>query len=117
MPLYPATKLTNTLVGADAGYWVPSPSAGKDGTFDFQPQLTSEPTAPEPYMEWKLKNAMISGYSMSHDDGSIDDLAVDPTDPNADVPTGTWLLDATFQGGVTVATEHFILQGDQCLVF
>ena len=54
-----------------------------DRTFDFQPQLTSEPTAPEPYMEWKLKNAMISGYSMSHDDGAIDDLAVDPTNPNA----------------------------------
>jgi Lysozyme like domain len=33
MPLYPAIKLSDALMGTD--------------TFDFQPQLTSEPTAPE----------------------------------------------------------------------
>ena len=74
------------------------PAVQMDDAFDF----TTKPAGPEPYMEWKLKEVMISGYQMSHDDGdggSIDGLAVDPNNPNAEVNHSEFLvvklLDAT----------------------
>ena len=40
-------------------------------TFDFQPQLTTEPTAPEPYMQWKLNNAIVTNYQYSGSSGDL----------------------------------------------
>lgn len=75
---------------------------GVDGSsgdrFIFQPQLTTETTAPEPYMEFRLKEVLISGVIQNGDsDGFLAedhvgplDVSVDPSDPSGGVfPTET----------------------------
>ena len=47
-----------------------------EGTFEFQPQLTSEPTAPEPQERYTF---VFDGKANTGDDGSIDGLAIDPS--------------------------------------
>ena len=52
---------------------------GADGSdiFNFQPQLTSEPTAPEPYMQLTINDVMITGYQHSGSEvGSFDDMSL-----------------------------------------
>jgi hypothetical protein len=77
-------------------------------TFDFQPQLTSEPTAaeaghvkvfsgldtteptaPEPQERYTF---VFDGYANTGDGGSFDDLAVDPNNPNAGRTDGVFNL-------------------------
>jgi Lysozyme like domain len=77
-------------------------------TFDFQPQLTSEPTAaeaghvkvfsgldtteptaPEPQERYTF---VFDSYANTGDGGSFDDLAVDPNNPNAGRTDGVFNL-------------------------
>ena len=74
--------------GIDGSCKSDKPDVKSDGdSFVFEPQLTSEQTAPQPYMEFKLKEVLISGVIQNGDgdDGSTDGLAVDPTNPNTEV--------------------------------
>jgi type VI protein secretion system component Hcp len=48
-----------------------------DDAFDFKPELTSEPTAPEPYATWTFKDLMVSSYQMSNGDRSTDTTSDD----------------------------------------
>ena len=55
-------------------FWVLTKNARPDvnpDTFDFQPELTSEPTAPEAYMQWKLNNAIVTNYQYSGSSGDL----------------------------------------------
>ena len=103
MPLYPAIKLMDTVMGVDTG--------GGD-TFDFKPELTSEPTAPEAgrikvfsqvdfnatteptapapsngggdpiRYEFDGDETLTLNLYKQDDGQTFDDLAVDPTNPN-----------------------------------
>jgi hypothetical protein len=103
MPLYPAIKLMDTVMGVDTG--------GGD-TFDFKPELTSEPTAPEAgrikvfsqvdfnatteptgpapsngggdpiRYEFDGDETLILNLYKQDDGQTFDDLVVDPTNPN-----------------------------------
>jgi hypothetical protein len=58
-----------------------------EGTFDFQPQLTTEPSAEEVNLsEFTFVKVVDSTTPplFETDDGSIDGLAINPLDPNAD---------------------------------
>ena len=68
-------------------------------TFDFQ--LKTEPTAPEPYMQHKFQDVIVSGQVIT-DDGSSDLLG-----PH----------DTLTSGYDAVAMEPVTLEGHQCLVF
>ena len=75
-----------------------------------------------------------SDVSQTGDDGGLDvlvgvsgrdwNLSADTMTSGPDddlnspaVQKGTWIMDATFQDGATVATESISLEGHQCLVF
>ena len=81
MPLYPAIKLMDTVMGVD--------TRGGD-TFDFKPELTTEPTAPAPSngggdpirYEFDGDETLILNLYKQDDGQTFDDLAVDPTNPN-----------------------------------
>ena len=81
MPLYPAIKLMDTVMGVDTG--------GGD-TFDFKPELTTEPTAPAPSngggdpirYEFDGDETLILNLYKQDDGQTFDNLAVDPTNPN-----------------------------------
>ena len=66
------------------GYLNPSSfqiiAAGPKG--EAEPQLTTEPTAPEPYMSWKLENCKITSYSVHGADAfDFSQLTTEPTAP------------------------------------
>src|SRR5262245_8186355 len=89
--------------------FVKSWSTSGDADGSVQPQLTSERTAPEPYMEYKLKEAFISGVILNDGDDKpstpsvseivvtkvndastplFDGTFVDPTDPSMELMSG-----------------------------
>jgi hypothetical protein len=83
-----------------------------DDTFDFTPELTTEPTAPAPgWGPWEVNPRLTTEptaaepastdkdhadwvmiLTFDHADGSIDDLAVDPTETPADPITFTYTV-------------------------
>jgi hypothetical protein len=63
-----------------------------DDTFDFKPELTTEPTAAEPASTDKDHADWVMILTFDHADGSIDDLAVDPTETPADPITFTYTV-------------------------
>jgi hypothetical protein len=93
-------------------------------TFDFQPQLTSEPTAaeaghvkvfsgldtsePTAAEPQERYTFVFDGYANTGDGGSFDDLAVDPSNPNADLRDGEYVL----TGLQHVATDTSLATGD-----
>ena len=87
-------------------------------TFDFQPQLTSEPTAPQATGDDGQPDLLV-GVSGRDWNLSPDTMTSGPDDDldSPAVQKGTWIMDATFQDGTTVAMEPVILEGHQCLVF
>ena len=67
-----------------------STTNGNGDTFDFQPQLTSEPAAAEARHvgDCESKVFLTEHILGDGDGGSSDGLAVDPTNPNTEWPIG-----------------------------
>ena len=107
-PVWKITDMTSTTLAQGWGSWEVNLSATLDGGangdgetdyfirmwnqaatddgFDFKPELTSEPTAPEPDIAIYNGFEVVNTTSLDgSDDGSIDGLAVDPSNPNTDI--------------------------------
>jgi hypothetical protein len=83
-------------------------SYSPDASFDFKAEVI-EPAAPEAYMEYKLKNVMITSYQtggagdFAMCDGSVrSDEGPEESDFSADVNGDTVTGTVTFGGSITL---------------
>jgi hypothetical protein len=83
-----------------------SGSAHVGDTFDFKPELTTEPTDPNGAL-FSFQLDLIA--EQTKEDGSMDGLAVDPTDPNTegDIRVGDFLVERWQHD--TIETEAALL--------